>query len=243
MKSVFAVPCSKCDTTFHHGIPKSVVMVTPYLEGPLYKLRCSAGHEALVQLGNPKHEILFQMGAYALLDGIYRDAVSTFASSLEEFWEFSFQVIAASRGVQPLPVPRVRGGHKVRFENSWREVLKTEPPVLTSEEYEIRNRIMHEGYVPTEGEAFDFGNKILVRITPAMQTLRLRLQEAVGGASAAIISDAKSRLNLGEPTAGIYDGTILHDNESMNYLRLEDYMSHLRNLDELFASLRDGSAA
>jgi hypothetical protein len=211
-------------------------MATPYQEGPLYELCCPNGDKAVVQLGNPKHEILFQMGAYSLLDGIYRDAVSTFGSSLEEFWEFSFQVISASKGEQ-VPVPRVRRGRKIRFENAWREVFKTEPAVLTAEEYEIRNRVMHEGYVPTEEEAFDFGNQILVRVSPAMQTLRWSLQEAFGIASAAIIAEAKSRLNLGEPNAGMYDAMILHDHESMNYRRLKDYMPHLRKLDELFASV------
>lgn len=245
MRSVFAVTCNRCPTTtLSSGVQHSVVMGTPYREGPLYSLRCSAGHEVLVQLGNPKHEILFQMAAYSLLDGNYRDAVSTFGSSLEEFWEFCFQAISASLGVRPLPVPRVRGAHKARFEKSWLDVMQTEPPVLASEEYEIRNRVMHEGYVPTEEEALDFGNKVLVLVSRAMQTLGWKLQGAVAEASAAIISEGKSRLNLGEPDAGMYDATILHDNESMNYRRLEDYMSHLRKLDELFESLKkDGSAA
>jgi hypothetical protein len=212
-------------------------MATPYREGPLYELRCPKGDKAIVQLGNPKHEILFQMGAYSLLDGIYRDAISTFGSSLEEFWEFSLQVIAASCGVEPLPLPRVRGGRRARFETAWRDVLETEPAVLTAEEYEIRNRVMHEGYVPTEEEAFDFGNRILVRVSPAMQTLRWSLQQAFGVASAAIIAEARSRLNLGDPTAGMYDAMILHDNESMPYRRLADYMPHLRKLDKLFDSL------
>lgn len=218
-------------------------MATPYRDGPFYELRCAAGHEALVLLGNPKHEILFQMGAYSLLDGVYRDVISTIGSSLEEFWEFSLQCIFASQTVQPLPVARVKTGRRARFEKHWREVLKTEPPVLKSEDYEIRNRVMHEAYIPTEEEASEFGNKVLVLIAPAMQTLRWNLQGAVGVASAAIISDAKARLNLGEPTAAFYDATILHDNESMNYRRLADYMSHLRKLDELFRSLSNGPPA
>jgi len=217
-------------------------MATHYKDGPFYKLRCPFGHDAIVLLGNPKHEILFQMAAYSLLDEVVRDAVTTFGSSLEKFWEFTSQCIAASQGVEPLPIPRVRSGRKTRFEKAWREILKTEPPVMTTDEYEIRNRVLHEGYVPTLEEVADFGNKVLVLIAPAMQVLRWRLQGAVGAASTAIIAEAKSRLNLGDPTASFYDATILHDNESMNYRRLADYTSHLRRLDELFESLRDGSA-
>ena len=82
-------------------------MATPYKDGPLYTLTCAAGHDALVLLGNPKHEVLFQMAAYSLLDGVFRDAIATFGSSLEEFWEFALQCIYAYQNVTPLPVPRV----------------------------------------------------------------------------------------------------------------------------------------
>lgn len=243
MRSVFAVPCSKCPATLERGISRSVVMATPYRDGPVYELCCAAGHEALVLLGNPKHEILFQMAAYSLLDGNYHGAVGTFASSLEEFWQFSLQVIAASEGAKSLPVARIRTGRREFFQKRWVEVLKTEAPVLSLEVYEIRNRAMHDAYVPTEEEAFDFGDKVLVTVSPAMQRLRWDLQGAVGEASAAIILEARTRLGLGEPTAAIQDATILHDNESMNYRRLSDYMLHLRKLDKLFKSLSDDSAA
>lgn len=243
MRSVFAVPCSKCPTTLERGISRSVVIATPYRDGPLYELRCASGHEAVVLLGNPKHEILFQMAAYSLLDGNYHGAIASFASSLEEFWQFSLQVIAASQGVSPLPVERVRNRRREYFQNRWLEVLKTEAPVLSQEDYEIRNRAMHEAYIPTEEEAFDFGDKVLVKVAPAMQRLRWELQGAVGEASAALISEAKSRLGLGEPTAAIQDATILHDNESLNYRRLAYHISHLRKLDKLFKSLSGDSAA
>jgi hypothetical protein len=223
-------------------------MATPYLDGPFYDLTCPAGHEARVLLGNPKHEVLFQMAAYSLLDENYRDAIATFGSSLEEFWEFALQCIYASQGVERLPVPRVKGGgRKARFENAWRNVFKPEPPgtpqppeppALTIEEYEIRNEVLHEGRVPTQRQAFEFGNKVLVRVAPAMQTLRWRLDGAVGKASAAIIAEAKSRLNAGEPTAALQDALILHDHESMPQRRLIDYMPHLRKMDELFASIK-----
>lgn len=243
MRSVFAVPCSKCPTTLERGISRSVVIATPYRDGPLYELRCASGHEAVVLLGNPKHEILFQMAAYSLLDGNYHGAIASFASSLEEFWQFSLQVIAASQGVRQLPVERIRVNRRAHFQNRWAEVLKTKAPVLSQEDYELRNRAMHEAYIPSEKEAFDFGDKVLMSVAPAMQRLRWDLQGAVGEASAAIISEAKSRLALGEPTAAIQDATILHDNESMNYRRLADYMSHLRKVDELFRSLSGNSAA
>jgi len=206
------------------------------MEGPLYDLGCPSGHKALVLLGNPKHEVLFQLAAYSLLDTNYRDTVLTSTSSLEAFWYFALQCIYASEGVEQLPVPRARNTRQL-FEQRWADTFKTTPPVLEAEDYDFRSRVIHEGVIPTEGEAFAHADKVLVLIAPAMQRLRWDLQGAVGQASAAIIAEAKTRLGLGEPTAAIQDATILHDNESMNYRRLADYMSQLKKLDALFATL------
>jgi hypothetical protein len=222
-------------------------MATSYQTGPVYYLTCPAGHEERVLLGNPKHEIMFQMASYSLLDENYWGAVSAFGTSIEEFWEFTLQCFAASKGIEPLPAPRVKRGRKKRFEEAWREVFKEEPlgtrqppklPVLSDEEYEIRNQVMHEAYIPSKGEAFAFGNLILARVSPAMQALRWTLDGAVGTASQAIIAEARARFHLDEPTAALGDATILLDNESMPQRTLVDYMPHLQDMDELFASIK-----
>jgi hypothetical protein len=249
MRPVFAVACSKCQpTAIAPGIQRSVVIMMPYQDGPLYYLTCPSGHEERVLLGTPKHEILFQMGSYALLDENYWAAIAMFGSSLEEFWEFAHQCIYAYQKVTPLPLPRVNEpGNKARFENAWREVFKPqppgtrqypEPPVLTKDQYEIRNQVMHRGHIPTKEEAVDLGNAVLTRVAPATDALRWTLDGAVGEASHAIIADAKVRLHLDEPTASLGEATILHGNESMPHLGLADYMPHLRDMDEMFASIK-----
>ncbi|WP_281888416.1 hypothetical protein [Paenibacillus sp. YYML68] len=57
-------------------------------EGSYYRVVCRKGHETTVFLQEEKFEILFEMGSMALLDGYPREAVSSFASSLERFYEF-----------------------------------------------------------------------------------------------------------------------------------------------------------
>jgi hypothetical protein len=87
--------------------------------------------------------IMFQMASYSLLDENYWGAISAFGTSLEEFWQFALQCFAASKGIGPLPVPRVKRGRRKCFEEAWREVFKEELgtrqspklPVLTDEEY------------------------------------------------------------------------------------------------------------
>jgi hypothetical protein len=124
-------------------------------------------------------------------------------------------------------------------EQSWHETFKTAAPVLHTDDYELRNRVMHEAYLPTKDEASPTAIRCWYLSLQAMQKLRWDLQNAVGVVSAAIIAEAKARLKLGEPTAAIYDGAILDDNESRSYRRLADDMTRLQRLDALFASLHD----
>ena len=58
-----------------------------------YEVRCQAGHLNTVFLDNVKFELLFEMGLNALIDGYPREAVSSFASSLERFYEFYWNVV------------------------------------------------------------------------------------------------------------------------------------------------------
>ena len=49
----------------------------------LLQIKCSRSHETTAILQEQKFEILFDIGAHAILDGYYREAVSSFTSSLE----------------------------------------------------------------------------------------------------------------------------------------------------------------
>ena len=68
-----------------------VVVVVGYHDSPVYEAECSAGHKLVMILQEQKFEILFQIGAFALLDGYYREAVSSFTSSMERFHEFAIR--------------------------------------------------------------------------------------------------------------------------------------------------------
>ena len=65
----------------------------------LYDVVCPKGHRFTVYLDHPKFELLFDMGAMAFLDGYYREAVATWAASLERFYEFFVRVICRKHGL------------------------------------------------------------------------------------------------------------------------------------------------
>jgi hypothetical protein len=62
-------------------------------------LRCEQGHTTVVALSIPAFELLFDFGCSALLDGYTREAVTSFASSLERFEEFTCRFLLARLNV------------------------------------------------------------------------------------------------------------------------------------------------
>src|ERR1700681_1770876 len=74
--------------------------VSQLSESGEYEVVCGRGHISCVQLLNLKFELLFEMGLNALVDGYGREAVSSFAASLERFYEFYWRVAMAHLSVQ-----------------------------------------------------------------------------------------------------------------------------------------------
>jgi hypothetical protein len=47
-----------------------------------------------------KFEVLFDLAANAIVDGYYREAIASFAASLERFFEFFVHVACLKQGVE-----------------------------------------------------------------------------------------------------------------------------------------------
>ncbi|MGL5998259.1 MAG: hypothetical protein ACRC1I_17390 [Pseudomonas proteolytica] len=56
-----------------------------------YMATCLSGHRTVTVLQQHKFGVLFEIGAHAILDGYYREAVSSFTSSLERFYEYTIR--------------------------------------------------------------------------------------------------------------------------------------------------------
>ncbi len=64
-----------------------------------YEVTCPKGHKSVTILQQQKFEVLFDIGAYAIVDGYYREAVSSFTSSLERFYEFFVKAVLLNKGI------------------------------------------------------------------------------------------------------------------------------------------------
>jgi hypothetical protein len=151
-----------------------------------YEAVCPKGHKIVVVLQEQKFEILFDIGAYAVTDGYYREAVSSFTSALERFYEFFIRVVLYERGID-----------ESILEDSWKLVSRqserqlgafiflytrefgTSPRILKEKEVHFRNDVIHRGKIPSKQEALEYGQIILDLIRPTLREIKQRYPKGI----------------------------------------------------------------
>jgi glutamyl/glutaminyl-tRNA synthetase len=139
----------------------------------IYEFKCPEGHQSLTVLRTPKHEVLFTIASNALLGGYLRDAVASFAASLERFYEFAIRVICREKAIS-----------QQEFEKCWKSISKQserqlgaftmlwfvemgDPPnLLSNKMVELRNQVIHQGKIPTYQNCIEFGQAVIDVISP-----------------------------------------------------------------------------
>jgi len=143
-----------------------------------YEFTCNNSHNVTKIISNPKFEMLFEVWANAIIDWYYREAISSFASSLERFYEISIKTIQLSSWID-----------NEIIENSWKEIssqserqlgafiilwlnfYKYKPLILSWNMTKLRNQVIHKGKIPTRNEAIKFGNEVYSLITKKLEKI------------------------------------------------------------------------
>lgn len=144
-----------------------------------YDTVCPRGHRAIVALQQQKFEMLFEIGLYAITDGYYREAVSSFTSSLERFYEFFVRAYFKQSDVDVAVVHEVwkavasqselqLGAYVMVYTSN----LRRAPLLLPRRDVEFRNAVVHKGKIPTRAEAIDYGNVVLGLLRGAIRDAR-----------------------------------------------------------------------
>lgn len=130
-------------------------------------------------LQQQRYEVLFEIGAHAILDRYYREAVSSFTTSRERFYEFGIRVMLA----------KLQATEPALFAACWEAVSKHserqlgafvflwaasfgECPEILNAYTRLRNDVVHRGKIPTREEALDYGNAVLQATRANLQRLR-----------------------------------------------------------------------
>ena len=158
-------------------VPVPIVSLS---DSGVYDVKCLNGHESKVTLENLKFELLFELALNAVIDGYLRDAVASFAGSLERYYEFYYWATLLDKH-----------GDADTVAKSWKPLANAserqlgaflaaatfvtgEPPEIlnTNSEVPFRNRVIHKGYIPTTEESISFGNRILDLVRSGLDDLR-----------------------------------------------------------------------
>jgi hypothetical protein len=168
--------CVKC---LLDGFKKQNKMITSYIsantlnDDGYFEFICPNNHHNRILLRAPKFEILFMIGENAILDGYFREAVSTFYTSLERAYE---EYIKFTYYMNNVSQEAIDESWKCLTKQSERQfgafvslwVLKNSiSPLLLSNKYvKLRNDVIHHGYIPSKDEAINFGNEVIDIIEP-----------------------------------------------------------------------------
>lgn len=163
--------CTKCGfetvqpETF--SLDRFVVMPVEVNSEGFYELECPRGHKSVTWVQNEQFELLFDSAVLALLDGYSREAVSSFAASLERFHEYCIRVIYNNKE-----------NNNDEFEKIWKSMskqserqlgafymaylseFKKAPPIIPNRIVEFRNRVIHKGEFPSTKESESYGEFI-----------------------------------------------------------------------------------
>lgn len=168
--------CYKCDEVKDdkYTILRQEMFVS---DDGLYEHTCPDGHSNVTILRNLQFEILFEIGINAIIDGYFRESVSAFSASLERFNEFYISILGKSQGVSNdvdkawKSISNSSERQFGAFVLSYTLVNGEAPKVLKNKDSKFRNKVIHEGKIPTRAEAIQYGDKIQRVIRPILKKM------------------------------------------------------------------------
>lgn len=202
----------------------------------VYELTCSQGHITRTVLQNPKFEVLFDIGANAILDGYCREAVSSFASSLERFYEFAIRVLAVNSQINEAQFKKGWAAVAAQSERQygafvflWLFHVGEIPKLPETWHAKFRNDVIHNGKIPHRDEAIRFGDGVLNVIRPMLRVLREKFER---GTSHVIVADLLRRHKIDDkPNSTLGMSTILGASIDMaqehHQLSLSDHLAQM----------------
>lgn len=140
-------------------------------------LTCDKGHRTAEVYRSRKHQFLFESGCHALLDHYTNEAVSTFSAALERAYEFFLRVAYRKLG---LPSSLLDASWKHVLAQSERQfgafiflfpVIAGAPFELPERIPQLRNRIIHRGYIARFDEVMEYAAIVFSLIRKIMNVL------------------------------------------------------------------------
>ncbi len=173
--------CMECFKEF--GQPSSEPIVMDYYDDGIAYAECTKGHKSAIILVRHKFDILLESAANALIDNYTIEAASSLSAAYERFFEYAINVFCKNKSI-----------NKKEFEETFKQVAKQSERqtgaflflylILLGNSYqlskkipELRNRIVHQGYIPKPEEVIEFGEHIFQELNKIARILREKFQK------------------------------------------------------------------
>lgn len=140
-------------------------------------LTCDKGHRTAGVFLGRKHQFLFESGCRALLDDYTNEAVSSFSAALERAYEFFIRVTYRKLGLSSSLLDTTWRHVKAQSERQFGAfallypVIAGEPFVLPERIPQLRNSVIHRGYIARFEEVLEYAKAIFLLIRGIMAVL------------------------------------------------------------------------
>ncbi|WP_462406679.1 hypothetical protein [Gracilibacillus sp. Marseille-QA3620] len=131
----------------------------------VYEFTCEQGHQNITILQLHTFQLLYDLGMMALLDGYTREAVSSFAASLERFQEYCIELFLCDH-----PDDQITQTWKLVAKQSERQTgafyylylsnMKKVPPSISNPWVSFRNNVIHKGEIPKFNKTLEYAEYI-----------------------------------------------------------------------------------
>lgn len=210
----------------------------PFADNGIYHFGCMKGHRNTIGLTAFRFEVLSEIAVQALADGYLREAVLTFNSSLERFYEFCVRLIWEARSVKA----DVRDATwKAVASSSERQLglflgahcmaTGSSPPLLGRRLVELRNDVVHKGIIPEEGETAAFGQAVIDLMHPLLHQLVIDNKAAAETLHKAHCEEAFAVAGGGEMAWAGYAFPVSRARADTHPLKLLDEVARRRRRD------------
>jgi hypothetical protein len=148
-------------------------------------LSCSRQHATTIMLCANRYGLLYDSGASALADGYPREAVASFAASVERFYEHMTKVLFVATGVPREAIDKywksVKSASERQlgaFRAAYLQDFKLAAPDL-EKHTEFRNGVIHRGHFPTHDDAAKYGQVCLSHMRAILDAVRVKYPKAM----------------------------------------------------------------
>ncbi|HQV26101.1 MAG TPA: hypothetical protein PLS76_10210 [Acinetobacter sp.] len=238
--------CMECQKELGH--PSFEPIIADYYEEALAFIECSRGHKSAILLQSQKFEVLLESAANALIEGYTLEAASSLSSAYERFFEFAINVFCKKSNIS-----------KEALAETYRQVSKQSERqiggflflylIVFGKSYslnkkipELRNRVIHQGYIPTPQEVLELGELVYQEILNITKLMSSDLEDEMQKIIMDTIQIRNKKVSTGVPlattTGTMFFSLAMVDNKENFQEALSSYKEARRMLSQAEPLLR-----